>query len=380
VKVVLRNRAGEAESVWCTVVDLAKNLYRIANIPFLRERPTFGDVIVATRGRDGLLALRRTHAGGGFRWGTLEYAEGTRFAPMVDWLEHTRGVKTEGLFAPEGEASGIVGLAIPRHVDPKELGARTEYAFPGVWRLGCRPTRDGRPQTRASAVTEALFPALYDRDLPRLRALIAEGADVNAMDRDGHSPAFLAVGLEDVKLLTVLRDAGADLLARSTFGQSTLICAAAEGPLAVVRLILAAGADPNEHESLYRMTPLHVAALRNQAAAMTLLLRAGGRTSLRDGEGRTALMCAAENASADAARVLLPSCSGSDRSEALRVATKNASLRMVKLLLAAGADPLEKDPDGTSALSLAWVNKKAPGIVKLLANAASKATSTRAAS
>jgi len=211
VKVVLRNRAGETESVWCTVVDLAKNLYRIANIPFLRERPTFGDVIVATRGRDGLLALRRTHAGGGFRWGTLEYAEGTRFAPMVDWLEHTRGVKTEGLVAPEGEASGIVGLAIPRHVDPKELFARTEDAFPGVWRLGCRPTRDGRPQTRASAVTEALFPALYDRDLPRLRALIAEGADVNAMDRDGHSPAFLAVGLEDVKLLTVLRDAGADL-------------------------------------------------------------------------------------------------------------------------------------------------------------------------
>jgi ankyrin repeat protein len=113
---------------------------------------------------------------------------------------------------------------------------------------------------------------------------------------------------------------------------------------------------------------------------MTLLLRAGGRTSLRDSEDRTALMCAAENASADAARVLVPSCSGSDRSEALRVATKHASLPMVKLLLAAGADPVETAPDGTSALSLAWASKKVPGIVKLLAKAASKATSTRAAS
>ena len=380
VKVVLRNRAGETELVWCTVVDPAKNLYRIANIPFLRERPTFGDVIVATRGRDGLLALRRTHTGGGFRWGALEYAEGTRLAPMVDWLEHTRGVKTEGLVAPEGEASGIVGLAIPRHVDPKELFARTEYAFPGVWRLGCRPTRDGSPQSYARAVTDALFPALYARDLPRLRALIAEGADVNAVDKNGHTPAFLAVSLEDVKFVAVLRDAGANLLAWSSYGQSALICAAAEGPVEVVKMILAAGADPNEQERLFGMTPLHLAALRNHAAVLTLLLRAGGCTSLRDDDGRTALMCAAGSGSVDAARVLLPSCSVSDRSEALRVATKNASLRMAKLLLAAGADPLEKDPDGTSALSLAWASKKAPGIVKLLANAASNATSPRVAS
>jgi len=103
VKVVLRSRAGENESVWCTVVDPAKNLYRIDNIPFLRERPTLGDVIVATPGRDGLLGFRRTHAGGGFRWGALEYAEGIRFAPLVDWLEHS-GVKAEGLFAAEGKA------------------------------------------------------------------------------------------------------------------------------------------------------------------------------------------------------------------------------------------------------------------------------------
>jgi ankyrin repeat protein len=376
VKVVLRNRDGDTESVSCTVVDAAKHLCRINNIPLLRERPTFGDVIVATPGRDGLLGFRRTHAAGGFRWGALEYAERTRLAPLVEWLEHTRGVKTEGFSAPDGEASGIVGLAIPRYVDPKELFARTEYAFPGVWRLGRRPTRDGSPQSYAGAVTEALHPTLFDRDVVRLRMLIAEGADVNAEDEHGQTPAFLAVCLEDAKLLTLLRDAGANLLARNTFGQTTLQFAVGDGLIEIVKMVLAAGSDPNDQANADRMTALHIASLRDKVVAARLLLRAGARVGLRDREDRTALMCAATNGNVDTGRVLLPYCTPRDRNDALVVAAKQGSLPMVKLLLSAGADPHHRSPDGTTALSLAWANKKATSIVKVLVKAAGEPKGT----
>ncbi len=52
-KVRFSNREGMVESVWCTVVDAARGLFRVNNLPMFRQRPTYNDVIVATEDRDG---------------------------------------------------------------------------------------------------------------------------------------------------------------------------------------------------------------------------------------------------------------------------------------------------------------------------------------
>jgi len=136
------------------------------------------------------------------------------------------------------------------------------------------------------------------------------------------------------------------------------MCAAAEGPLAVVKDDPGRRCRPERaREPLSNDVRSTWPRSANQAAAMDLLLRAGGSTSLRDGEGRTALMCAAENASADA-RPSPPAVVQRERQErSPPCATKNASLRMVKLLLAGRCRPPREGP-GRHERSLARVGQQ----------------------
>src|SRR5580704_725522 len=113
-KVNLRNREGETESVWCTVVDAAKGLFRVVNIPMLRVRPTYGDVIVATPDREGMLTLRRTHKVGGYWVDALEYKHKATFQPLVTWLEKTHGIVCEGIEGPQGDSPGVIAVAVPK--------------------------------------------------------------------------------------------------------------------------------------------------------------------------------------------------------------------------------------------------------------------------
>jgi len=258
---------------------------------------------------------------------------------------------------------GLVCVLCPGHA--KEIDEDEEEDDDDPATLG--PSSTNRLPEYAHPATSELFPALFDHDVPRLRRLIAEGADVNALDEQGQTPALLAVCLEDMKLLTVLRDAGANLLARNTLGQTTLQFAAGDGPIEILHMVLAAGADPDDQWDRYRRTALHLAAIRNRSHAATLLLEAGARVDLRDWEDQTPLMGAAANGSLDAARVILPRCAPSDRDEALLVAAGSASVAMVKLLLGAGADPGYVSPGGDTALKVAW--KKNAKVVKLLSAA-----------
>src|SRR5258708_40206871 len=55
VKVFLHDRGQDVESAWCQPVSEKGDsaLFRLVNVPFLHEKPTFGDVIPAKRGEDG---------------------------------------------------------------------------------------------------------------------------------------------------------------------------------------------------------------------------------------------------------------------------------------------------------------------------------------
>lgn len=86
-------------------------------------------------------------------------------------------------------------------------------------------------------------------------------------------------------------------------GEAPLLAAARQGGPAV-RLLLQAGANPDQHYA-GQDTPLMVAAARGDAEALRALLVAGARPDAADGAGQTALMRAAAAGHEAAVRVLL---------------------------------------------------------------------------
>lgn len=76
-------------------------------------------------------------------------------------------------------------------------------------------------------------------------------------------------------------------------GQSDLWTAAKKGDLEAIDRHLRDGADVNEHDLGFGLTPLTIAAIHDQAEAVDLLLRKGADVNARHPDGGTALHAAA---------------------------------------------------------------------------------------
>lgn len=111
-----------------------------------------------------------------------------------------------------------------------------------------------------------------------------------------------------------------------------LLKAVAEGKPGRLKLLLAAGADPNARQN--QDSALFIAAYEGHTDCLNALLEAGADVNARNFDTQTALFKAAQKGH--------PSC--------------------VKALLAAGADVNAKDPDGWQALHVA----KSPATIKAL--------------
>ena len=150
-------------------------------------------------------------------------------------------------------------------------------------------------------------------DAAAVRALLADGADVNAAQGDGMTGLHWAAFNGSAAIADVLVGAGADLEAVTRLGaHRPLHVAAKEGHGAVTALLLEAGADPSALTST-GAAPLHFAAASGDARSVSALLDRGASVDAREPEwGQTPLHFAA----------------------AL------GRTRAVKALLAAGADPL----------------------------------------
>jgi uncharacterized protein len=212
----------------------------------------------------------------------------------------------------------------------------------------------------AAAGDTRLIEAVNARDAAAVRALIAQGADVNAAEGDGSTPLHWSAANGDLAITEALLKAGARVTAATRIGgMSPLFLAAKNGSAGVVAALLQAGADAREANS-NGTTVLMMAAAAGSAEAVKALVDAGADPDAKEStSGQTALMFAAARNSAAAIRVLL-----AHRADA-SITTRVLPLKRVRV--DANGDPLpEGEGDKAAAKpaekAAAGASDKLPGV------------------
>jgi uncharacterized protein len=150
----------------------------------------------------------------------------------------------------------------------------------------------------------AIIEAAKNADQGALRALIAQGADVNAAEPDGTTALHWASYRDDVESADAMLRAGARVNSANDLGATPLWIASLNGSAAMVRRLLEAGANANA-ALLLGETPVMVASRSGSADVVGQLLARGANPNARAARGQTALMWAVAQKHADVVKVLL---------------------------------------------------------------------------
>jgi ankyrin repeat protein len=216
-----------------------------------------------------------------------------------------------------------------------------------------------------AALTAASDPGLLSAakraDLPAVRTLLKNGADVRVAEADGTTPLHWAVHHNNLEMVNLIVAAGGDVKAANRYGVTPLALACLNGNAAVVDRLLKAGADPNT-ASREGETVLMTAARTGAVDVVKRLIAAGANVSAKETwRGQTALMWAIGEGHLEIVKTLLET--GADLYgrtpkgfTPFLFAVRGGNFDMVKTLLAAGADVNETAGEGTTALVVAIVN------------------------
>jgi uncharacterized protein len=181
--------------------------------------------------------------------------------------------------------------------------------------------------------TDPIVEAAMRGDAETLRALLAEGWDVNAREGDGTTALHWAALNGDVESVALLLASGADLEAVTRNGDYTALhMASMEGHAEVVEMLLAAGSRVEARTSSGGVTALHLAARAGQAGAVAALVAHGAEVDSREeARNQTPLMFAAAWNRLDAMDALLEAgASTSARSRVVDLPTRQEIDRMAQ--------------------------------------------------
>jgi ankyrin repeat protein len=118
----------------------------------------------------------------------------------------------------------------------------------------------------------ALHIVVKRRDATWLAFLLARGAKADIRDRDGNTPLISATQIGFVEAADMLLKRRAQVDATNGQGETALILAVQQRDLAMVRLLLAAGANPARTDRAAGMSALDYARRDTRAAVILKLL------------------------------------------------------------------------------------------------------------
>jgi ankyrin repeat protein len=248
------------------------------------------------------------------------------------------------------------------------------------------------PQPAAADGSTPLHNAVYRDDFKQAEALLRAGANAKAATRYGVTPLSLACTNGNAAMVELLLNAGADANSALPGGETTLMTAARTGNEDTVAALLRHGANVNAKDAWRGQTALMWAAAEGHAAAVKVLLDHGadmhmrsqgaparvnpatGVVTIEDNAPTASIAVAASIATAatggkapesgkPAAETRPAAGRGAGRATSsdftpFLFAVRGGHVDVVKVLLAAGADPNETLGDGTSALVLATTNAR----------------------
>ena len=181
-----------------------------------------------------------------------------------------------------------------------------------------------------------------------VECLVSHGADVNRAFSRNETPLMEAARLEQVEIARLLINRGANMLACARNGSDALTEAVRNGHEEIIHLLASRGAELNRLDD-DSMTPLMWAARAGRADAVKALIEDGADVHTANEDGFTALFMGSEGTNkeghdyAGVVRLLLaagadPNARAATGITPLRHATKYGALETMKALVAAGAE------------------------------------------
>jgi ankyrin repeat protein len=228
-----------------------------------------------------------------------------------------------------------------------------------------------------------LMEAARRGNLATVRALLTAGADVNAQESGGGQNALMwATSERQTAVIEELVRRGADVSAGSKTGFTALMFAAQQGDVDIAKILVRAGAKPNDPQPKTLLTPLIIASAMGHVQTVDYLLDNGADPNHIDARGYVALhlvvrdsdygidLKGKDNIVAIVKSLLAHKADPNIRlkqqrpavttneislqgSTPLVLAAEVNNLEVVKALLDAGADPLATTEHGTTPLMLA---------------------------
>lgn len=202
---------------------------------------------------------------------------------------------------------------------------------------------------------EALFKAAGEGDARQVEGLLKQGADVNTQNHAGFTPLHAAASAGHEAVVRVLLAKGAQInVADHIIGVTPLHGAASAGHEAVVRLLSEKGATLSGVAKVLG-TPLHGAARKGHEAVVRLLLMKGAPINALDQDGKTPLYEAANEGHEAVVRLLLEQGASIDAADEdgdtpLHSAVYGGHEAVVRRLLEQGADVNTQNKRGLTPL------------------------------
>ncbi len=148
----------------------------------------------------------------------------------------------------------------------------------------------------------ALFNAVLEDDIPKLKSLIDAKVELNVRSVDDITPLTAATILNQPEVVRILLDAGADVNAKDITGWTALIhSASANSNIEIARALIKARSDINAR-GIHGNTALIMAALKGNIAFVKALVEAGADLNVSadiEGENSTALVIAEKKGHGD---------------------------------------------------------------------------------